>query len=85
MNVIASKKFKKAYDKLPQHIQKKTKKSIEQLRSDLFYPGLNTKKMEGENLWEARIDRSYRFTFEKHRDEIILHTVGPHDRGLGKR
>ncbi len=85
MKVIASKKFKKAYDKLPQHLQKKTKKSLEQLKKDFFYPGLNTKKMDSADLWEGRIDRSYRFTFEKHKDEIILHTVGPHDEGLGKK
>lgn len=85
MKVVASKRFKKAYDKLPRHLQKKTKKSIEQLKTDLYYPGLNTKKMEGVNLWEVRIDRSYRFTFEKSKDEIILRTVGPHDVGLGKR
>lgn len=85
MNVIASKKFKKSYDRLPARLQKKTKKSINHLRNDLFYPSLNTKKMEGLNLWEARIDRSYRFTFEKTREEITLRTVGPHDEGLGKK
>lgn len=41
--------------------------------------------MEGENVWEARVDRSYRFTFEKTGNTITLRTVGPHDEGLGKK
>lgn len=41
--------------------------------------------MEGANVWEARINRSYRFTFEKVDNDIILKTVGPHDEGLGKK
>ena len=84
MNVVTTKQFKKAYDKLPQNLKKKTKKAIDFLAQNLFYPGLNSKKMKG-NVWEARIDRSYRFTFEKQGETFILRTVGPHDKGLGKK
>lgn len=85
MRILQTKKFKKSYDKLPQDIKKKTKKAIEHLKSDLFYPSLRTKKMQGAGRWEARVDRSYRFTFEKTEDIITLRTVGPHDEGLGKK
>lgn len=85
MNILFTRKFKKAYDKLPQHLKTKTKKSIELLKEDFFYPSLHTKKMEGVGCWEARIDRSYRFTFEKTEDTLTLRTVGPHDEGLGKK
>lgn len=84
MNVVVSKQFKKSYDRLPQLLQKKTKKAINQLEHDMFYPGLNTKKKEG-NTWEARVDRSYRLTFEKQEDTLYLRIVGPHDKGLEKK
>jgi len=40
--------------------------------------------MRGLDRFEARVDRSYRFTFEKIEDVLLLGTVGPHDEGLGK-
>lgn len=86
MNIFITPKFKKAYDKLPENIRKKAKKSINLLKTDISYPSLKVKKMKSmENTWEARVDRSYRFTFEKVEDRLILKTVGPHDAGLGKK
>ena len=85
MKIFTTKKFKKSYDKLPQNLKTKTKKSLEFLKKDFFYPSLHTKKMEGINLWEARIDKSYRFTFEKSEEAITLRTIGQHDEGLGKK
>ena len=85
MNAVTTPKFKKAYDKLPQALKKKTKKAINFLKQDLFYPSLNTKKMRGSDLWEARVDKHYRLTFSKGEDAITLLTVGPHDEGLGKK
>jgi putative component of toxin-antitoxin plasmid stabilization module len=41
--------------------------------------------MEGVGIWEARIDKGYRFTFEKTEDSLILRTIGQHDEGLGKK
>ena len=85
MNTSLTPKFKKGYDKLPQALKKKTKKAINFLRQDLFYPSLNTKKMGGADLWEARVDKHYRLTFSKTEDTITLLTGGPHDDGLGKK
>lgn len=86
MKIFITPKFKKAYDKLPPHIQKKAKKSINFLKNDISYPSLRVKRMTGvQKSWEGRVDRSYRFTFEKTTDGIILETIGPHDEGLGKK
>lgn len=86
MRIFITPKFKKAYDKLPADKVKKTKKAISLLKRDVFYPSLRAKKMSGiENTWEARVDRSYRLTFQKEEDVIILQTIGPHDEGLGKK
>lgn len=77
--------FVNLYQKLPEHIQKKVDKQLFFLSQNFFHPGLRTKRMGGLDLWEARVDKNYRFTFEKIEDEIILKTVGPHDIGLGKK
>lgn len=85
MIITFTDKALKGYRKLPLATKKKADKQFKFVVNNMYYPSLNTKKMEGVNLWEARIDRSYRFTFEKHKDEIILRTVGQHDEGLGKK
>jgi len=56
------------------------------LVSDPRHPSLRTKKIKGTgSIFEARVDRDIRFTFEyggSH--EIILRVVGPHDPTLKK-
>jgi hypothetical protein len=37
------------------------------------------------DLWEARIDRFYRFTFYFENGAIRLLSIGSHDEGLGKK
>ena len=85
MKVAKTKLFTKFYQKLPSHIQRKADKQILFLAQDLFHPSLSTKKMSGLDRWEARIDKNYRFTFEKIDQTIILRTIGLHDTGLGKK
>ena len=85
LQAIYSKRFLKGYAKLAESIRKKTDRQITMLLQDMFYPSLNTKKMGGENIWEARVDKHYRLTFSKKEDTITLLTVGPHDEGLGKK
>lgn len=85
MKIAKTKSFLKFYKKLPKYIQKKTDKQLLFLGKNLAYPSLRTKRMRGMDLWEARVDRSYRMTFDKTEDVIILKTVGPHDEALGKK
>lgn len=83
MNFVWSDKFKRNYKRVPQQIKKKFQKQLNFLVIDVRYPSLRTKKMKGrENVWEARVDRSYRFTFQKENSDIILRTIGPHDEVL---
>lgn len=78
-------RFKKQYKKLPANIQRKFIKQLQFLLSNYRHPSLQTRKMEGIDRFEARIDIHYRFTFELDEKNIILRTIGPHDEGLGKR
>lgn len=75
---LFTKKFLRSYNRLPQNIQKKVDKQVRFLLADMFYPSLRTKRMGGVNRWEARVDRSYRFTFDKDKDTVIFRTVGSH-------
>ena len=41
--------------------------------------------MQGEDIFEARIEYHYRFIFKIEDGEINILTVGMHDAGLGKK
>ena len=78
-------KFVKTYSKLPLSIQKKVDKQIKFLLNDLRHPSIQAKKLEGiQDIWEGRVDRSYRFIFTIQGETITFIAVGPHDKGLGK-
>jgi len=80
MQLYATEKFKKQYKTLPAPIKKQVKKQLALLMSNINHPSLNSKKMQDpRDIWDARISRSYRFTFQIKNDFYILRTVGTHD------
>jgi len=86
MELARTSNFVKRYKKLPVAIQKQVNKQIFFLEKDFFHPSLNTKKISGyANWWEFRVSKGYRMIAKKLGNSIILHTVGPHDIGLGKK
>ena len=85
MNLVVAPKAQKQLSKLPQNIKNKTHRQFFFLLSDYRHPSLHAKKMSGSEVFEARIDIHYRFTFQIEHDEIFVLTVGPHDKGLGKK
>ncbi|OGE18345.1 hypothetical protein A2769_01510 [Candidatus Daviesbacteria bacterium RIFCSPHIGHO2_01_FULL_37_27] len=86
MQVGKTANFVKKYKKLPSSIQRKVDKQINFLAIDFFHPSLNTKKHGfGVDWWEFRVDYHFRMTGKKINGDIILHTVGSHDDGLGKK
>ena len=77
-------RFKRAFNSLPDADALRVEKAITLLASDLRYPGLRVKKVQGtEGIWEARASLSLRLTFEVHGDLIVLRNVGSHDVVLG--
>lgn len=83
MSILWSSKFKRNYKRLPAPIRKKFQKQLAFFLDNVKHPSLRVKKMEGrEYVWEARIDKFYRFTFQKEGKNLILRTVGPHDEAL---
>lgn len=85
MNLVISPTARKKLKKLPQTIQAKAKKQFNFLITNYRHPSLHARKMTGSNSYEARIDRSYRFTFQIEEESIHVLTIGPHDEGLGKK
>jgi len=80
MEFLYTAKFKKQYKKLPQPMKKTVKKQLGLLLADSDQPSLNIKKMQDpREIWEGRISRSYRFTFQKTEDTYVLRAIGTHD------
>jgi len=83
--IIISPKAGGQLSELPQHIQKKVHRQLILLLSDYRHPSLRARKMGGSEVFEARIDIHYRFTFQIVENQIFILVIGPHDEGLGKK
>ena len=65
MRVSFTKPFQRDYQGLPENIRKQIDKQILQLIDNPKHPSLHIKKMEGHpSVWEARITKGYRMTFQ---------------------
>ena len=82
--ILSSLRFLKAYRKLPVDIQEKIKKTIRLLAEDPRHPSLQTIPVQGApGIYEARIDRSYRLTYERLPDDALrVRVVGKHEETL---
>lgn len=86
LRLTLTERFRKSALELEPDIREKLKKQIGLLAADPRHPSLRVKKIRGTgSVFEARLDRDARFTFEYGgRHEIILRVVGPHDPTLKK-
>jgi mRNA interferase RelE/StbE len=86
LRLTLTERFRKSALELEPDARKKLKQQLELLAGDPRHPSLRVKKIKGTgSIFEARVDRDVRFTFEyggKH--GIILRVVGPHDPTLKK-
>lgn len=80
MKIYFTKSFSRDYKKLSKELQKILDRKIGVLVENWMHPGLRIKKMQGyQNVWEGRITRGYRFTFEWQEENLILRRTGKHD------
>jgi len=86
LRLTLTERFRKSAIELEPDLRKKLKRQLELLVGDPRHPSLRVKKIKGTgSIFEARVDRDVRFTFEYGgKDEIILRVVGPHDPTLKK-
>lgn len=74
-----SKQFDDIYAALPKPIQKKFDKQLKFLLVNLRHPSLRAKKYhETDDIWQARVDKQYRFYFRIERDIYILIAIKRH-------
>lgn len=72
--------FEKDYKKLHREIQNRLDKQLIFLIENPRYPSLRTKKVKGHPyIWEGRITKSYRFTFQIIDDVYVMRRTGTHD------
>ena len=83
MKITRTARFKKAWKELGEEEKDLARKALRNLATDLRYPALRVKKMQGvEHIWEARVSRSLRITFQIEGNTIILRNIGRHDETL---
>ena len=72
MTIFYLPKFKSGLEKCPEAIKEKFYKQAEYLRKSIRHPSLHSKKYdESRGVWQARVDRSYRFYFFIKKDVIL--------------
>jgi len=81
MKLYFTEHFIKSYEKLPSEIQEKADKQLEFLLQNPVHPSLRVKKIKGTGgrIFEARVSRNYRFTFEMQSDVYILRKIETHE------
>ena len=83
MKIARTERFKRAYQRLSQRETQQARKAIEMLVRDFRYPSLRMKRIRGTaHIWEARVSRGYRMTFQIQGDMIVLRNIGEHDATL---
>jgi mRNA-degrading endonuclease RelE of RelBE toxin-antitoxin system len=79
MRLLRTKHFVRNYSKAPKAIQRAFDKQLLLLLEDLHHPSLRAKKYdEGNNLWQARVNRDWRFYFIIEDDTYIVTSIIPH-------
>jgi mRNA interferase RelE/StbE len=70
----------KDYRSLPEPVQVQAEKQLALLLENSHHPSLRIKKIKGHPyLWEGRITKSYRFTFQISGEIYWLRRIGTHD------
>ena len=74
-----SKSFFDKIESTPYKIQEKFWEKLEFLLKDIRHPSLHAKKYdEVRGIWQARVDRNYRFYFLIERDAYIILDIRAH-------
>lgn len=79
MRLVHTGKFEKDYAAAPAKVQKTFDKQERLLVENLRHPSLRAKKYdESTGLWQARVNRSWRFYFTIEGGAYVLHTIMAH-------
>jgi len=79
MKLVYSDQFLDALEDCPPAVRKAFYKQAQLLLRDLRHPSLRAKKYdESKDIWQARVNRSWRFYFVIEGDTYRLHAIIPH-------
>ena len=79
MKILTTRPFDEDYDRLPGFIKERVDKQLALLLENPRHPSLRVKKIKGHpNIWEGRITKQYRFTFQIIEDLWLLRRIGTH-------
>ncbi len=79
MNISYSPRFKTSLKECPREIKQKFYKQVAYLLQDLRHPSLHAKKYDKQrDIWQARIDRNFRFYFLIKGGTYVLLDIKPH-------
>jgi mRNA-degrading endonuclease RelE of RelBE toxin-antitoxin system len=76
-----TRRFIRALNQLPDDIQQKAHRQLRFLAENPRHPSLQSKPIHGiEGIFEARVDQSYRMTYQRlPGDILVLRVIGKHD------
>jgi mRNA interferase RelE/StbE len=79
MELLRSIRFERSYAKAPQQVRRAFDKQSLLLLHILHHPSLRAKKYDvGQDLWQARVNRSWRFYFLIEDDVYHMVDIVPH-------
>ncbi len=79
MRRVYSERFQRSFDEAPTAVQKACDKQLKFLVDNLHHPSLRAKKYdESEDLWQARVNKDWRFYFFIQGDVYYLVDIVPH-------
>jgi len=83
MKILPTESFKRDYQKLSKEVKTRVEKTLQLLIADLSHPSLKAKKIKSrEDIWEVRVTKDRRLTFQIAHDIYILRRIGKHDEVL---
>jgi mRNA-degrading endonuclease RelE of RelBE toxin-antitoxin system len=80
VKLLLTHSFIRDYQALPKRLQNAVDQKLELFLNNRAHPSLQTKKMQDpRNIYEGRITKGYRFTFQMDGEACLLRRVGTHD------
>ena len=72
--------FDKSFVALPAGIRKQALEKLDLYENGPRHPSLRVKKMVGTpGIWEMRVTKDYRITFQRDGNVVLLRNIGTHD------
>jgi hypothetical protein len=79
MRIFYTERFRRSYADAPADVQRQCDKQLALLAQDLLHPSLRAKKYDkARNIWQGRVNRSWRFYFMIEGNQYFLLDIMPH-------